>query len=243
MIHGSRFGAGFTLLRGTGILVAAASSSVLVWRLTCPPLAVAWAATTAAGGRGLTGLAFGDALAAGCGAVLLGCWAWLAAISAVVVLRALACTLSPGRASGALLSRTTRLCPVIVQRVVLVGCGVALGSAVLGPAQADTSPASAPLIGLAVPDRTVGSIPAARGPVLLVTVRTSDSLWTIAEGLLRDDAGVGEVAREWLRIEHANRGRLAGEPDLIYPGNQLRIPDDLPHDNSRVDRHTREEQR
>jgi LysM domain len=229
----NRVATSITLLRGSGLLAAAGCLSILVFRLTFPPLEAGWATTTAAGGRGLSWLPFGDLLAAGCGAALLCCWAWLMATSSCLVVHTLACSLRAGRATAPPPSCATRLCPVSWQRIVLAGCGVALGTAIVGPAQANPG-ASAPLTGLAVPDRTVGGAPAALGPRGLMTVRAGDNLWTIAAGLLPDNATIGEVAGEWQRLEHANRCRLGRHPDLIYPGSRLHIP---------VDRQIREEQR
>jgi nucleoid-associated protein YgaU len=62
-------------------------------------------------------------------------------------------------------------------------------------------------------------------------VARGDSLWTIARDHL---AAVGkgsggptlrEVAAYWLRVVEANRHRLvSGDPDLIYPGEQVLLP-------------------
>ena len=59
-----------------------------------------------------------------------------------------------------------------------------------------------------------------------------DSLWSIARASLargtgRDEAELrtGEVAAYWVRMLAANRARLrSGNPDLIYPGEYVRLP-------------------
>ncbi len=64
-------------------------------------------------------------------------------------------------------------------------------------------------------------------------VRPGDNLWTVAEGHLADrtgradgEVGLDEVRAYWLRLVEANRPRLAsGDPDLIYPGEILVLPD------------------
>lgn len=50
------------------------------------------------------------------------------------------------------------------------------------------------------------------------TVRAGDSLWRIAAGA----HGYGD-GRRWRRIYEANRERIR-TPDLIYPGQEIRIP-------------------
>jgi nucleoid-associated protein YgaU len=57
-----------------------------------------------------------------------------------------------------------------------------------------------------------------------------DCLWTIARHHLAAGKGSGEptlreVAAYWVRVVEANRDRLAsGDPDLIYPGEQILLP-------------------
>jgi nucleoid-associated protein YgaU len=55
-------------------------------------------------------------------------------------------------------------------------------------------------------------------PVVAVTVRRGDSLWRISAR-----ATVYADGRRWRRIFEANRDRIRN-PDLIYPGQELRIP-------------------
>jgi len=63
-------------------------------------------------------------------------------------------------------------------------------------------------------------------------VRTGDNLWTIARDRLAqatrrnaDALSEREVARYWLEVIEANRAGLrSGDPDLIYPGEKIRLP-------------------
>lgn len=60
-------------------------------------------------------------------------------------------------------------------------------------------------------------------------VAAGDSLWTIARDRLASTSGsrpdVGTVARYWRRVVEHNRGRLrSGDPDLIHPGETVRLP-------------------
>lgn len=54
-------------------------------------------------------------------------------------------------------------------------------------------------------------------------VRPGDSLWTIAAAALGTDDPV-PVARYWARIHRANREVIGPNPDLIYPGQRLALP-------------------
>ena len=50
------------------------------------------------------------------------------------------------------------------------------------------------------------------------------SLWVIAQGLVGESAGIGEIAFEVQHLWHLNTGRIGtGNPDLIYPGLRLRL--------------------
>ena len=63
-------------------------------------------------------------------------------------------------------------------------------------------------------------------------VAPGESLWSIARSNLANGTGRGEpevrtreVAAYWLRVLAANRARLrSGNPDLIYPGEYVRLP-------------------
>lgn len=63
-------------------------------------------------------------------------------------------------------------------------------------------------------------------------VQPGDNLWRIAErqvatltGRPAADLAIAEVGSYWIRLVDHNRGRLSsGDPDLIYPGEQLKLP-------------------
>ncbi|MDJ0351142.1 LysM domain-containing protein [Pseudarthrobacter sp. PH31-O2] len=57
-----------------------------------------------------------------------------------------------------------------------------------------------------------------------VTIRPGDSLWTVAAGRLGACASDVDIALEWPRIYQVNRGIIGGNPDLLRPGQVLRLP-------------------
>lgn len=76
------------------------------------------------------------------------------------------------------------------------------------------------------------SAPTARRPSAgQLIVRPGDSFWTVAERMtsarLGRPAGDAEVVEPWLALMAANRDRLADpeDPDLVFPGQVLRLPD------------------
>jgi nucleoid-associated protein YgaU len=55
-------------------------------------------------------------------------------------------------------------------------------------------------------------------------VEAGDSLWLIAESVLGKDGSDAQVAAEVERLWQLNAGRIGtGDPDLIYPGQELRL--------------------
>jgi hypothetical protein len=57
-----------------------------------------------------------------------------------------------------------------------------------------------------------------------VTVRTGDSLWSIAAAHLGNDATAARIAAEWPRWYAENRRVVGDDPTLILPGQRLRPP-------------------
>lgn len=57
-----------------------------------------------------------------------------------------------------------------------------------------------------------------------VVVVTGDSLWGIAQRTLGADATDQEVAAEWPRWYAANADVIGADPDLVVPGQVLRVP-------------------
>lgn len=73
-----------------------------------------------------------------------------------------------------------------------------------------------------------------RAPEREVVVHRGDSLWSIAARHLGPDAGDAEVARAWPQWYAANRDVIGDDPDLVLPGQILRIP--TPDQTGRVTR-------
>jgi hypothetical protein len=159
-------------------------------------------------------------------AVVVGCasWAWLA-LSATV-LDAWRGTTDERRGPWRL--------PVGVRRIVLAACGVALASTASLPAHAAVGGSArhlhgtARLSGLPLPDRAVAPGPRHRRPTLErdrnVVVRAGDSLWSIAQHDLGPQATDTAVTSRWHAVYTANRARIGPDPDLIEPGQRLRLP-------------------
>jgi hypothetical protein len=108
-------------------------------------------------------------------------------------------------------------------RLVLAACGIALAgaspaAATPGAPHVDPHDAAAAVLltGLPLPDRPVGDD--------AVVVRAGDTLWALAERALPPGADDGAVTARWHRIYHLNRDLIGPDPDLIQPGQRLRLP-------------------
>ena len=186
-----------------------------------PALDAAWRAVE----RGAP-LSF-DTLLVGVAAVTAtGCVLWLWLVATVTTLEA---------ASGRLRDRAHG-CPAAWRRLVLQGCGVALASGLLVPASAVEIARSAPddrsaglLRGLPLPtrptDRLAESPRVAEPAGDRVVVAAGDSLWSIAAARLPTRATDGRVVAAWRRLYRANRSVIGQDPDLILPGQRLRVPE------------------
>lgn len=64
--------------------------------------------------------------------------------------------------------------------------------------------------------------PAGRG--VEVTVRTGDSLWGLSAARLGPYASDVDIALDWPRIYQANRDVIGDNPNLLRPGQVLRVP-------------------
>lgn len=136
--------------------------------------------------------------------------------------------------------------PRLARAVVLglVGVSVVAGPASAAPTPAPPTSTDDPLAGLPLPDRaaTVSSAqssrpPAqavaratrlvARPPMRTVTVRPGDTLWSIAADALGPDTAAAEIDAAWRLVAASNRG-VVDDPDLIFPGTELALPQ-LPH--------------
>ncbi|MCF6379796.1 LysM peptidoglycan-binding domain-containing protein [Nocardioides KLBMP 9356] len=176
----------------------------------------AWAATRSA--AAVDGVAEVDeVVVAACATALalaLG-WLWLVTTATVV-------DLLRGRVSAGGATR----------RLVLVACGVAVVAGTSVPAMAAGGDGSELLAGLPLPERAAA--PArhrtsprpppqqAASPATGATyvVRPGDSLSSIALA----HPGTGSLDERWRLIWRANRDVVGDDPDLILPGQVLRLP-------------------
>jgi nucleoid-associated protein YgaU len=107
-----------------------------------------------------------------------------------------------------------------VRRLALAACGVALASALTAPAHATDGPHSDPLSGLPLPERAEGP---AHPRHHVVVVRPGDTLWAIAEHDLAAPATDRQVSARWHAVYARNRGVIGSDPDLILPGQVLKL--------------------
>lgn len=201
-------------LRALLVVAVAVAVSWLGLRVVAGPIDRAAAALVR--GDGLGALPFDVVLAAGCALALAACWLWLATGVVVVVVNELV-------TGGAGLAGRTLPWPALVRALALASVGVVVTAA---PASADR--VSAPdlrghdlVVGLTLPDRVATK---ARRPTA-VRVGPGDSLWSIADRQLGPKATVTAVDRAWRRIARANAHLLGPDPDLIFPGVVLVVPD------------------
>jgi hypothetical protein len=57
-----------------------------------------------------------------------------------------------------------------------------------------------------------------------ITVRAGDSLWSLSAAELGPFASDVDIAREWPRWYQANRALIGDNPDILRPGQVLRLP-------------------
>ena len=153
-------------------------------------------------------------LVSGCAVALAGSLAWLWLVTTMAV--AEIATGSAPRAGGA------------VRHLVLAACGVAVAAGTALPAQAVGGDGVDVLVGLSLPERAVGpaAVDTSRAPVAPVgggtyVVRPGDSLWSIARA---HPAPPSDVGARWRAIWRDNRDVVGDDPDLIHPGQALRLP-------------------
>lgn len=217
---------------------APATRCLTVWlAVTAAAAACWWLAVpvvdgTLASGRGAS---FADLLVALCAAALLAATGWLWVVATHTV-------------GGLLLGRVPAAHGGLARRLVLVACGAALAAGMASPATAAGGDSGDLLAGLSLPDRA--SAPAAirvpspvrpdaqtvraaepaeeepQSPVEHV-VAPGDSLWSIAQDHHRPGS---DIDAEWRRLWQHNRDVIGDDPDLILPGQRLRLPDPHPAD-------------
>jgi hypothetical protein len=181
--------------------VAAAIARLLAPQVAVPP----------------AGHPFADRLVWLCAAAGLAGTAWLWLLTTTVAVEAL----TGARASSGV--------PLPLRRLVFAACGVVLAGAapaVATPVQSHTAShagaqdptAALFLAGLPLPDRAEGVVDE------VVVVRAGDTLWALAERSLPPAARAGAVTARWHLIYALNRDRIGPDPDLIQPGQRLRLP-------------------
>lgn len=126
--------------------------------------------------------------------------------------------------------RPVRGVPAPLRRLLLLACGAALSGGLATPAlatpgdlhQDHTGAAATALVqGLPLPDRATGGLPGGarmgrRGQPTaapVVVVRPGDTLWDLAD-----------QTPAWHRLYTLNRDVIGPDPDLIRPGQRLRLP-------------------
>jgi hypothetical protein len=151
---------------------------------------------------------------------LLACALWLWAATTVVVAEVL-------RHPKVVSERAPRGVPAGVRRVVLTACGVALVGGLAQPSYAGgphvhRGPGhGSALSGLPLPDRAAVPPLAEHRRVL---VHRGDTLWSLAERDLPAGSPAALVSARWHAIYAANRSLIGPDPDLIAPGQRLRLP-------------------
>jgi hypothetical protein len=184
-------------------------------------------AVAAAGAQGPAGAQELLARWAGDGAWLALGWLWLVALTGLG-------SALPGLGGRAAARLHRVVTPRALRLVVAVTLGVAPGALAL-PALAGTPPpvplgwpvatgrplhpARAPLAG---PARSAP--PRSAVPRSAVRVRPGDTLWSLTARDLVPGQAPAAVAQWWPRLWADNRAVIGADPDLIHPGQLLRLP-------------------
>jgi hypothetical protein len=169
---------------------------------------------------------------------------WLVAASTLQVLSAVVPRLRRARWLADLIS------PRSLQRLGHGLAGLSLTAGLAAPAPSAGIPAAMPVAAAAADGHGAGEAPVpatatmrlvedtapeattdpASAAPATITVAPGDSFWSIAAGELADSLGAPASDREvvpyWRRLIEANRSRLVdhGNPDLLYPGQELVLP-------------------
>ena len=222
-------------LRCLAVALAATAGLVALLAVLAGDLAAAGAAARSGSTAGQPFATLLEWLCAAAGAAVA-VWLWSGTVAVAA------------RAARGRVSPTTGALPPPLRRLVLLACGVALASGLAVPAHAsvgqagagdlrpghterETHPLAATLGGLPLPARPTGAGPAPRlrpPPPLhradAVRVRPGDTLWALAQSAMPGPADDVAVTRRWRRLYALNRPVVGPDPDLIQPGEQLRLP-------------------
>jgi hypothetical protein len=234
------------LLRASTLLVLLAAATCLVAGASRDALVDGWRVVGTSDSEAAVPPASDLAalLTGGCALLLAVGWLWFAAAVTACTWEALRAgpVASPGAGSSLLRPR-------LVTALVASFVGV---TAFAGPAQAQSpaarvralpddlrptavSPVGTTLMlleGLPVPDRATGRLRDGGGsrapdpgpePVRRLQVAPGDSLWSLTAGLLPTGASAATVASGWRLLYAANRTVIGPDPDLLRPGQTLRI--------------------
>jgi nucleoid-associated protein YgaU len=212
-----------SILRLGAVWLAAMAAATGLALLAAPD---AIAAVTAVRSGGAVAAGFGRWVVWGAAGAASLCAAWFAVVASLVLGSALTGA-APAAVPG---------CPPWLRRGLLAAGGLALAGAVAAPAGAEpghpaTPPSLARLVeGLPRPDRTTGThrplgraaaAPPAPHDVVVVA---GDCLWRVAAASLPAHATDAEITARWHRIYRLNRAAIGADPDLIQPGQRLRLP-------------------
>ena len=204
-------------LRCLAVWLGASAALGALACLLLPDLAAGYHAVAAAS---LTGQPFERLLEWSCAGVAAVGAAWLWVVTTLVTVEA---------ARGGV-GRPVRGVPAPLRRLLLLACGAALSGGLAAPAVAtpgelhqDHTGAATPALvqGLPLPDRATGGLaggarigrPGRPAGAPVVVVRPGDTLWDLA----------GQ-SPEWRRLYDLNRDVIGPDPDLILPGQALRLP-------------------
>jgi len=233
------------LLRAGLLLALLAAGMTLGARSVRGPLVEGWRAVRDSD-RSPAGAPAADLttlLTGGCALLLVLAGAWLVAAVG-------ACTWEALRTgpTGGVDQASTFLRPRILRAAVLACLGVTALTGQTAQAQSPASQVQAvpddlrpsavtiavatlrALDGLPVPDRATGRFAAsppqadeASHGIRRVQVAPGDSLWSLTARLLPAGTDLGTVATGWRLLYAANRGIVGADPDVLQPGQILRV--------------------